>query len=212
MILHVFRKIIWTRGPKIVEKMPSSQYRYEDFRGQKKHINFFNTNFLAELFGPPEKSSCASFPGKGRKKGTHINFSGGFLGQKGCPKRPVSATKSLVYCVFFLLLWETDFLPLLVLTRQRRSTDKNPNLVLIFLENTREFPEMITSTGAKFKLRFCLSVLVLVIFLVSDLRFNVPGLVLLLRSHPPFARVLRGPSRKVPPGVLFECFWAQASE
>ena len=33
-----------------------------------------------------------------------------------------------------------------------------------FLENTREFPEIITSTGAKFGLRFCLSVLVLVIF------------------------------------------------
>ena len=32
------------------------------------------------------------------------------------------------------------------------------------LENTREFPETITSTGAKFWLRFCLSVLVLVIF------------------------------------------------
>ena len=25
-------------------------------------------------FGPPEKSLCASFPGKERKKGTHINF------------------------------------------------------------------------------------------------------------------------------------------
>ena len=33
-----------------------------------------------------------------------------------------------------------------------------------FLENTGEIPEMITSTGAKFWLRFCLSVLVLVIF------------------------------------------------
>ena len=37
-------------------------------------------------------------------------------------------------------------------------------LVIIYLENTREFPEIITSTGAKFWLRFCLSVLVLVIF------------------------------------------------
>ena len=39
-----------------------------------------------------------------------------------------------------------------------------PVLVLIFLENTREFPEIITSTGAKFWLCFCLSVLVLVFF------------------------------------------------
>ena len=37
-------------------------------------------------------------------------------------------------------------------------------LVLIFLGNTRDFPESITSTGAKFWLRFCLSVLALVIF------------------------------------------------
>ena len=29
-----------------------------------------------------------------------------------------------------------------------------------------------------------------------------------LRSWPPFTGVLRGPGRKVPPGVLFECFWA----
>ena len=35
---------------------------------------------------------------------------------------------------------------------------------MISLENTREFPEIITSTGAKFLLRFCLSVLVLLIF------------------------------------------------
>ena len=34
----------------------------------------------------------------------------------------------------------------------------------MFLENTRDFPEIITSTGAEFWLCFCLSVLVLVIF------------------------------------------------
>ena len=34
---------------------------------------------------------------------------------------------------------------------------------MIFLENTREFPEISTSTGAEFWLRFCLSVLILVI-------------------------------------------------
>ena len=36
--------------------------------------------------------------------------------------------------------------------------------VIIFLEDAREFPEIIASTGAKFWLRFCLSLLVLVIF------------------------------------------------
>ena len=34
----------------------------------------------------------------------------------------------------------------------------------------------------------------------------------ILRSRPPFTGVLRGPGWKVPPGVLFECFWAPASE
>ena len=35
---------------------------------------------------------------------------------------------------------------------------------------------------------------------------------LVLRSRPPFTGVLRGPGQKVPHGVLFECFWAPASE
>ena len=43
-------------------------------KGQKKHINFVNINFLGQPktlgFGPPEKSLCASFPGKERKRGT----------------------------------------------------------------------------------------------------------------------------------------------
>ena len=43
--------------------------------GQKKHINFFNINFLAPTqnpqFGAPRKKSlCASFPGKERERGT----------------------------------------------------------------------------------------------------------------------------------------------
>ena len=33
-----------------------------------------------------------------------------------------------------------------------------------------------------------------------------------LRSRPPFTGVLRAPGRKVPPGVLFERFWAPGSE
>ena len=46
--------------------------------------------------------------------------------------------------------WETHFLPLLVLTRRGRSTSKKPVLVILFLENTRDLPEIITSTGATF--------------------------------------------------------------
>ena len=46
-----------------------------------------------------------------------------------------------------------------------RSTGKNQSvLVIIFLENTRDFPEITTSTGAEFSCTFCPSVLVLVIF------------------------------------------------
>ena len=33
-----------------------------------------------------------------------------------------------------------------------------------------------------------------------------------LRSGPPFTGVLRGPGRKVPSRVLFQCFWAPGSE
>ena len=61
-----------------------------------------------------------------------------------------------------------------MLTRRRCSTGKKPVLVIIFLENAREFPEIITSTGAKFWLRFCLSVLVLVIFSLR-LRVTLAG-------------------------------------
>ena len=72
-------------------------------RGRKKHIKF-----LAPTENPPfwtpRKSLCASFPGKERKKGTHINFFGGIFGVKnGVPNGPFSATKSLVYCFFLPL-------------------------------------------------------------------------------------------------------------
>ena len=73
-------------------------------KGLKKHINFFNIKFLAPpktpSFGPPEKSLCASFPGKERQKGTHINFFGEIIGVKnGVPNGPFSTTKmfSLVF-------------------------------------------------------------------------------------------------------------------
>ena len=70
--------------------------------------------------------------------------------------------------------WETDFLPLLVLTRRGRSTGKSQYwLVIVVLENAREFPEMITSTGARFWPGFCPSVLALVIFKSPNSLFSV---------------------------------------
>ena len=74
---------------------PSVQNGVENDKGRKKHINFFNISFWpppkTPHFGPPEKSLCASFPGKERIKGTHINFFGGFSGfQKRVPNGLVS--------------------------------------------------------------------------------------------------------------------------
>ena len=70
-------------------------------RGRKKHITCFNLNFWPPPktpdLGPPEKSLCASFPGKERKKVTHMNLFGGILGVKnGVPNGPFSATQSLL--------------------------------------------------------------------------------------------------------------------
>ena len=78
-------------------------------KGQKKHINFFNINFLDPARNPPfwapRKKLCASFPGKGRQNWTHINSFRGILGVKnGVPNGPFSATKSLVYCFFPALI------------------------------------------------------------------------------------------------------------
>ena len=56
----------------------------------KKTINSFIINFLAPTqntwFWPSRKSLCASFPGKGHKKGTHRNFFRGTLGSKRGPQ------------------------------------------------------------------------------------------------------------------------------
>ena len=73
-------------------------------KGRKKHINVFQHKLFCPPpktphFGPPEKSLCASFPGKERKNGTHLKtFSGGSLVKKGVPNGPFWATK--VYCFF----------------------------------------------------------------------------------------------------------------
>ena len=70
----------------------------------KKHINFFNINFLAPtlntlVWAARKKVDVPHFLGKDAKKGAHINFFGGIFGvKKGAPNGPFSATKSLVYC------------------------------------------------------------------------------------------------------------------
>ena len=79
-----------------------------DARGRKKHITFFNINFLAPTqktqFGPPEKSSCASFPGKERQKGTHINFFGGISVSKRGQQTGHFRPQKVEFIVFFLPL------------------------------------------------------------------------------------------------------------
>ena len=63
------------------------------FKGTEKAHNFSQDKLFGAYpntpnFGRPEKSLCASFPGKGHKKGTHINFFEGIVGsQKRGPKR-----------------------------------------------------------------------------------------------------------------------------
>ena len=79
------------------------------FKGRKKHINFFNINLLPPTQNPPvglpAKSLCASFPGKERKKGAHVNFFGGILGQKGVPIQTIFGHKKLAYCFFRALIF-----------------------------------------------------------------------------------------------------------
>ena len=77
--------------------------------GPKKHINFFNINFLAPTqntrFWPPRKKLMCLISWERTQKGTHINFFGGDFGvKKGVPNRPFSATKSLVYRFFPALI------------------------------------------------------------------------------------------------------------
>ena len=84
------------------------KFRWTIAKGRKKRIYFFNINFLVPsktiYLGTAEKSSCASFPGKERKQGTHINFFGAISGsKKGAPNGPFWATKSLV-CFFLPLI------------------------------------------------------------------------------------------------------------
>ena len=52
-------------------------------------------------FGPPEKSLCASFPGKEHKKGTHINSFGWLGGQKGGPKQAIVGEKKFSFFLVF---------------------------------------------------------------------------------------------------------------
>ena len=66
-------------------------FRRGKVKGGKKHINVFNINFLAPTqnpkFEPPEKSRCASLPGKKtRKRDPHKLCRGDFGGQKRRPR------------------------------------------------------------------------------------------------------------------------------
>ena len=85
------------------------RHRKTYIRGQKKHMNFFNASFLhpppkKNHFGPRKKSLCASFSGKERKKGTHINFWGAILAvKKGVPNGPFWTTKIELIVFFFSL-------------------------------------------------------------------------------------------------------------
>ena len=71
--------------------------------GPKKHINFFNINFLARtqntpLWAPSKKLMCLSSWERTQKRDPHKLFGGDLGVKRGVPNGPFSATKSLVYC------------------------------------------------------------------------------------------------------------------
>ena len=92
----------------------------------------------------PQKKSCASFPGKGRKKWTHINIIGGIFGiKKGVSNGSFSATKSLVYCFFLedrFLYSGTDSLD--------NSTAEVSASAPVVYKNPPMGPEILYTTGA----------------------------------------------------------------
>ena len=123
-VVKTMKCALWTETPEVWRlKVPNSRFAPHDlcaiFRGPKKHINFFNLNFLAPIqkarVWTPRESLCASFPAKGRKKGTHINFSRGIFGPKrGSQTGYFRPQKSLVYCFFPPLnlgLWFAAYAP-----------------------------------------------------------------------------------------------------
>ena len=76
-------------------------------KGQKKHINFFSTNFLlstqnAPLWAPRKKLICDHMSHflEITQRWTHITFLGKFRGQKRAPNRAFWATKALGDCFF----------------------------------------------------------------------------------------------------------------
>ena len=82
------------------------------FWGRKKHINFFNINFLAPTQNPPfwtprKKFMCLISWERTQKGTPHRLFWADFWVKNGVPNGPFSATKSLVYCFFPPLIFET---------------------------------------------------------------------------------------------------------
>ena len=84
--------------PKVGKELP------EQFKGQKKHMNFFNINFSPPTRKPPfwaprKRVYVPHFLGRTQKKGPAQTFSGGFWGQKGGPKRASLGHKK--FCLLF---------------------------------------------------------------------------------------------------------------
>ena len=87
-------------------------------RGPKKHIDFFNINFLAPtqntpFWAPPKRFMCLISWKRAQKRDPHKLFRGTFGGQKGGPKRAIFGHKkfSLLFfsCPCFLSLSRRPF-------------------------------------------------------------------------------------------------------
>ena len=86
------------------------EFLAQEYGTEKAHKLFQHTILSPTRNAPlwaPRRSVCASFPGKERKKGTHINFFGENFGvKKEALNGPFWATRSKVYCFIFSALKE----------------------------------------------------------------------------------------------------------
>ena len=81
-------------------------YKYALTKGRKKHINFFDINFLAPtqdhpILGPLEKFIFLISWQRTQNGDPHKLFLGDFWGSKGGPKRAIFGHKKFILLFFF---------------------------------------------------------------------------------------------------------------
>ena len=108
------------------------QLEMAQIKGRKKHINFFNINFLRPtqnppVWGPEEKVYMPHFLGRNTKRHPHKLYRRDFwVIKSGVPNGPFSATKNSVYCFFPALTNASKT----SVRAPKRSTDECEHLIL----------------------------------------------------------------------------------